>query len=78
MSETQEAVKVVLCESSPRFAIGLAKVLERSNVAQVVARCDNPRALMELVGKFAPQVVVLNADPPGSTGRTMPQPQPRA
>ena len=40
-------------------------MLERSNVVQVIARCDSPKALLESVAKFSPQVVVLNADRPG-------------
>lgn len=63
---TQEtAIKVVICQSRPRLAIGIAKVLETTEIVRVVGRAGDPTQLSQLVATLLPDVVVLDGDRPG-------------
>lgn len=62
-----EVVRVLLCQRSPRLAIALAGVLEKSSLVKVVGRADDPKRMMELVKSLNVDVVLMDADRPGAS-----------
>src|SRR5919201_4055269 len=66
-----KVVKVLIIERSPRLAIGITQILGRSKLVEVVGRTEDTKRLVEVVEALQPQVVVLNADRPGSSLREL-------
>ena len=65
MDNAEQTVNVVIYERSPKLAIGIARLLEKSRIIQVVGRTEQPQRLKETVASLRPHVVVIGADRPG-------------
>jgi DNA-binding NarL/FixJ family response regulator len=61
------ATRVLIVERSPRLAIGITQILDKSELVKVAGRTEDPKRLMELVEALQPEVVLLNSDRPGSS-----------
>lgn len=65
METTVSTVKALIFERSPRLAIGITRILEKSKLISVVGRIDNPQKLEELIEELAPDVFIIDADNSG-------------
>jgi two-component system chemotaxis response regulator CheB len=70
VSESQGARvrRVLICEDSRTYAVGLSRLLERERTIDVVAVCESAEEAIERISALKPDLVTMDLELPGMSG----------
>ena len=68
MTDPPRVVRVLICEDSRSFALGLTRFLEHDDDMRVIGVCTTGEQLLDSVARLSPDVITMDLELPGLDG----------